>query len=297
MELPTAPTRWPAQLRGDYAAARADYSVEQDPCRYTDVEHDLWAQLLARQRALLPRYAAPEFMAGLKSLALTDRIPSFEQASKVLYRATRWQLIGVPGLIPEKEFFEHLSQRRFPVTVWLRSPEEIDYLAEPDLFHDFFGHVPMLLDPAYADFMELYGRAGERAMQLGGLKMLARLYWYGVEFGLIETDAGLRTYGAGILSSFGETRHAIESPEPQRLRFDLERVLRTDYLIDDYQRSYFVIRSFRELMDAAVNTDFAPLYERYGGQAGIDPGALVPGDETFPAPLRAEASLQLSKRR
>jgi phenylalanine-4-hydroxylase len=286
MDLPTAPTRWPAQLRGDYSAARADYSVDQDPARYSEVEHDLWAQLLARQRALLPHYAAPEFIAGVQSLNLTDRIPSFDEASNVLYHATRWQLIGVPGLIPEKEFFEHLSQRRFPVTVWLRSPEEIDYLAEPDLFHDFFGHVPMLLNPAYADFMELYGRAGERAMQLGGLKMLARLYWYGVEFGLIETDAGLRTYGAGILSSFGETRHAIENPEPRRIRFDLERVLRTDYLIDDYQRSYFVIRSFHDLMDVAVNTDFAPLYTRYGGQAGIEPGVLLPGDEPVPAALR-----------
>lgn len=297
MDLPTAPTRRPAQLRGDYAAARADYSVDQDPARYSDVEHDLWAQLLARQRALLPQYAAPEFMAGVQSLNLTDRIPSFDAASEVLYRATRWQLIGVPGLIPEKEFFEHLSQRRFPVTVWLRSAEEIDYLAEPDLFHDFFGHVPMLLNPAYADFIELYGRAGERAMQLGGLKMLARLYWYGVEFGLIETEAGLRTYGAGILSSFGETRFAIESPEPQRIRFDLERVLRTDYLIDDYQRSYFVIRSFRDLMDVAVNTDFAPLYMRYRDQPGIPPGVLVPGEQTVPAMIRAEASPPHSKRR
>ena len=187
-------------------------------------------------------------------------------------------LVGVPGLIPEREFFAHLAQRRFPVTVWMRRRDEFDYLVEPDLFHDFFGHVPLLCDPVYADFIELYGRAGPRAIEHGGLAMLARLYWYGVEFGLMETSQGLRAYGAGILSSAAETRYAIESPRPLRIRFELERVLRTRYLIDDFQRNYFVIRSFRELIDQAVQTDFLPLYARHADEPGIEPGTWCADD-------------------
>lgn len=279
MRQPTAPARWPVRLRGDYAAAAADYTVAQPLDTYADAEHALWARLLARQSALLGDHAAPQFIAGVEALQLGPRIPCFEQASERLHARTRWRLVGVPGLIPEKEFFEHLSQRRFPVTVWLRRPDEIDYLAEPDLFHDFFGHVPLLFDPDFADFMELYGRAGSRAIEHGGLGMLARLYWYGVEFGLLETERGLRCYGSGILSSYRETRHALASPEPRRIRFRLERVLRSEYLIDDLQRSYFVLRSFAQLMREAVDTDFAPLYAAWRDQPGIAPGELVPGDE------------------
>lgn len=278
MELPSAPAQRPVRLRGDYSSARADYSVDQDYAQYNAAEHGVWRQLLQRQQALLPRYAAPEFIAGVQLLQLGDAVPRFEQASQTLRRLTRWELVGVPGLIPEREFFEHLAHRRFPVTLWIRQPEEIDYLPEPDLFHDFFGHVPLLTDPAYAEFIELYGHAGQRAMQLGGLKMLARLYWYGIEFGLIDSAAGLRTYGAGILSSFSEIRYAIDSPVPHRIRFDLQRVLRSDYLIDSFQRNYFVVRSFRELVDAAVNTDFAPLYAKFGEQPGYPAGTLLPGD-------------------
>lgn len=284
MRQPSAPARWPVKLRGDYATAGQDYRVEQHPERYSDAEHALWARLLERQRALLPAHAAPQFIAGVEALQLDARIPSFERASDRLEARTGWRIVGVPGLIPERDFFAHLAERRFPVTVWLRRPEEIDYLAEPDLFHDFFGHVPLLFEPSFADFMQLYGQAGERARSLGGLAMLARLYWYGVEFGLIETAQGLRCYGAGILSSHLETRHALHSPLPHRLRFDLERVLRSEYLIDDLQRSYFVLRSFEDLMRAAVDTDFAPIYARWRDQQGIAAGELVPGDIPLSAP-------------
>ena len=216
--------------------ARDDYTVDQQYRQYTADDHAIWAELLARQRGLVAGYAVPEFLAGVERLGLDVRIPRLEQVSEQLRRLTRWELVGVPGLIPEREFFAHLAQRRFPVTVWVRRRDEFDYLVEPDLFHDFFGHVPLLCDPVYADFIELYGRAGPRAIEHGGLAMLARLYWYGVEFGLMETSQGLRAYGAGILSSAAETRYAIESPLPLRIRFDLNRVLRTDYRIDDFQR-------------------------------------------------------------
>jgi phenylalanine-4-hydroxylase len=275
---PSAPTFGTPRLRGEYGVARADYTVDQHYARYTADEHRVWAELLARQSALVAGRAVPEFLSGVAALGLDARIPRLEQVSERLRRLTGWQLVGVPGLIPEREFFAHLAQRRFPVTVWIRRRDEFDYLVEPDLFHDFFGHVPLLCDPTYADFIELYGRAGPRAIEHGGLGMLARLYWYGVEFGLMETPQGLRTYGAGILSSFGETRYAIESPQPLRIRFDLTRVLRTDYRIDDFQRNYFVIRSFRELIDSAVQTDFLPLYARYRDEQGIPVGTTCEGD-------------------
>jgi phenylalanine-4-hydroxylase len=285
MQLPSAPTFGTPRLRGEYGAARADYTVDQYYARYTPDEQRVWAELLARQRALVERYAVPEFLAGVEALGLDERIPRLDRVSERLRRLTRWELVGVPGLIPEREFFAHLAQRRFPVTVWIRRRDEFDYLVEPDLFHDFFGHVPLLCDPTYADFIELYGRAGPRAIEHGGLAMLARLYWYGVEFGLMETPQGLRTYGAGILSSFGETRYAIESPLPLRIRFDLARVLRTDYRIDDFQRNYFVIRSFRELIDSAVQTDFLPLYQQFRDVPAIPVGTIREGDALLqPAP-------------
>ncbi|MEZ5459939.1 MAG: hypothetical protein R3E65_11740 [Steroidobacteraceae bacterium] len=192
MHTPSAPASQAVRLRGDYGQAGADYRVEQHYTRYTPDEHAVWRELLARQQRLVARYAVPEFLAGVDTLGLDARIPRLEQVSERLRHLTGWELVGVPGLIPEREFFAHLAQRRFPVTVWMRRRDEFDYLVEPDLFHDFFGHVPLLCDPVYADFIELYGRAGPRAIEHGGLAMLARLYWYGVEFGLMETPLGLR---------------------------------------------------------------------------------------------------------
>mgnify|MGYP001106100210 CR=1 FL=1 len=278
-EQPFAPTAKPVQLRGDYTHAASDYTVTQDWDAYTAEDHDIWRTLYARQIQLIERYAAPEFVEGTRALAAPpDRIPRIEDTNRILGEATGWQIVAVPGLIPELHFFQHLANKRFPVTVWIRRRDELDYLSEPDIFHDFFGHVPLLTNPTFARFMQAYGAAGEKALALNGLKMLARLYWYMVEFGLILTPQGLRAYGSGILSSKGETVYSVESPKPKRIRFDLERVMRTDYLIDDFQKTYFVIESFEELFRAAYDTDFAPLYKKYADVPGIEPGVVLPTD-------------------
>jgi phenylalanine-4-hydroxylase len=266
------------ELRGDYSHAGSDFAVDQSWGEYTADEHALWRRLYARQMALLPGYACDEYLAGLARLDAADGVPRFAVASAKLKRATNWELVGVPGLIPDVVFFEHLAHRRFPVTTWLRTPAEFDYIVEPDVFHDFFGHVPLLLDPVYADYMEAYGKGGLKAARLDSLKYLARLYWYTVEFGLMTTPQGLRIYGAGILSSGGEVVHSIESPQPRRVRFDLERLLRTEYNIDRYQDTYFVIGSFAQLI-ADTAPDFTPIYERVKGLSAFATGAAAPGDE------------------
>jgi phenylalanine-4-hydroxylase len=278
-QRPQAPTHNPVELRGDYSRAAADYTVEQRWDEYTEEDHDIWRTLYARQSSLIERYAAPEFIAGARSLgSSSDRIPRIEDTNRILAAATGWQIVTVPGLIPEEHFFAHLAHRRFPVTVWIRRRDELDYLVEPDIFHDFFGHVPLLTNPVFARFMEAYGAAGPKAIASGGLKMLARLYWYMVEFGLIRTPAGLRVYGSGILSSKGETVYSIESDKPHRIGFDLERVMRTDYLIDAFQQTYFVLDSFDQLFHAGYNTDFAPIYAQFGNTPGISPSTVLPTD-------------------
>lgn len=278
MQLPNAPTAGAVKLRGDYSAARHDYSVEQAWSRYTPEQHALWAALLGRQFAMVQHYGAPQFLTGLKALDLGPRIPRFDEASQVLRRATGWEIVPVPGLIPEQQFFAHLAERRFPVTVWLRDPAEMDYLVEPDVFHDFFGHVPLLCDPVFADFVQAYGVAGRKAAAEGGVAMLGRLYWYSVEFGLIQTSDGLRTYGAGILSSAGETPYSIDSPLPHRIRFDLERIIRTGYMIDAYQKTYFVVDSFEQLFRESYDRDFAPLYRAWRDTPGFAADELLPTD-------------------
>jgi len=249
------------RLRGDYSAARADCTIEQDWSAYTAAEHALWRKLYERQMRLVPRYACEEFLHALDRLDLHGGIPRFDAISRKLRRATGWELVAVPGLIPDLAFFEHLANRRFPVTHWLRQPQEAEYIAEPDVFHDFFGHVPLLFDPVYADYMAAYGAGGLKAAQLDSLKHLARLYWYTVEFGLLRTREGLRVYGAGLLSSAGEFLYAAESAEPRRVKFDLERLLRTEYRIDRFQDTYFVIDGFEELIDDTA-PDFTPVYAR-----------------------------------
>ena len=263
--------------RGDYARMRPDYTVEQDWGAYTATEHDLWRRLYARQAALVPKFACREFIDSLAALDSAEAIPRLESVNARLRKATRWQLVGVPGLLPDLAFFEHLAARRFPVTVWLRKPEEFDYIVEPDVFHDFFGHVPLLFDPVFADYLEAYGRGGIKAHALGAIEMLARLYWYTVEFGLIDTPAGLRAYGAGILSSGGELPYCVESPAPQRIGFDLLRIMRTRYKIDTFQETYFVIREFGELFEATA-PDFAPYYAQLRGDGLIAPGEALPAD-------------------
>ena len=256
-----APTQAAVKLRGDYTNAALDFRVPQNYDAYTADEHAIWRTLFERQVGMLPEYAAPEFMAGLRLLGVdAQRIPVLDEASERLKRLTGFEVVGVPGLIPEAEFFAHLAERRFPVTVWMRRRDELDYLVEPDLFHDFFGHLPMLAHTVFANFIQAYGAIGAHAREPAALKMLARLYWYTVEFGLVTTSRGLRAYGAGILSSSGETVYATRASGPARIAFDLQRVLRTNYLIDAYQKTYFVLDDVEQLFDSVLAADFDALF-------------------------------------
>ena len=266
--------------RGDYERALADYTCAQAYRGYTEADHDTYRRLYARQLQQLPGMACDEFIAAVRELGAPERIPRFDAISERLMKATGWQIVGVPGLIPEEAFFALLAARKFPVTDWIRKPEEFDYVVEPDVFHDLFGHVPLLFNPVFADYMQAYGAGGLKASRLDACELLARLYWYTVEFGLIQTKAGLRVYGAGILSSAGELRHSVTSGEPKRIAFDLKRLMRTKYKIDSYQTSYFVIESFDELF-AATAPDFTPIYREVHALPAVEAGAVLPGERTF----------------
>ncbi|WNO54436.1 phenylalanine 4-monooxygenase [Stakelama saccharophila] len=259
--------------------ANPDWTIPQDWSRYSGEEHGVWDTLFERQAKLLPGRASEAYLRGLDVLKLSKPgIPDFEELSERLMKLTGWQVVAVPGLVPDDVFFDHMANRRFVAGNFIRKPDQLDYLEEPDVFHDVFGHVPMLADPRFADYLEAYGRGGLRALDLGALKQLARLYWYTVEFGLIEEEAGLRIYGSGIVSSYSESRFALDDPSPNRIRFDLKRVMRTEYRIDDFQQNYFVIDSFDELLRATTETDFAPLYEEILQQPDIPIAEIVPGD-------------------
>ena len=271
------PDRPPAEI-----AKRDDYVVPQGWADYDAQDHAIWRHLFERQSKLLPGRACGEYLRGLERLGMAaDGIPDFERLSDILERATGWRIVAVPGLVPDKVFFTHLANRRFPATNWIRAPEQIDYLEEPDVFHDVLGHVPMLVHPVFADYMAAYGRGGLKAARLGALKNLSRLYWYTVEFGLIRRDEGLRIYGAGIVSSSAESAYCLESDRPRRVVFDLKRVMRTDYLIDRFQDTYFVIDGFDDLF-AATRPDFTPLYEELDGQPAIAPDGAAPADRLVP---------------
>ena len=234
-------------LRGDYAGMAPDWTVTQHPAHYSNEEQAVWRLLVERQSALARQYACAEFLKGLETLGIGDTIPDFAAVNARLEPLTGWRVVGVPGLIPDAAFYDHLAHRRFPVTVWIRKREELDYLVEPDLFHDFFGHVPLLTDPVFADYMQEYGRRGVEAGP--NVHLLARLYWFTVEFGLIRTPQGLKAYGAGILSSAAEVRHAIEGKGVQRLPFDAAKAMQSPYEIDKLQPIYFVLDDFRQLME------------------------------------------------
>ena len=226
----------------------------------------------------MPTYGCDEFCDVLATLNFSAGIPRFDEINVKLKAATCWTLVAVPGLIPDDVFFTHLANRRFPVSVWLRTPEEFEYIVEPDIFHDFFGHVPLLFNKVFADYLEAYGKGGVKAKGLNALNYLARLYWYSVEFGLIRTPKGLRTYGAGILSSAGELPYCIESPKPHRIRFDLLRVMQSNYKIDTFQETYFVIDSFQELFDATA-PDFTPYYAQLKQRPDIAANATIAADQ------------------
>jgi phenylalanine-4-hydroxylase len=270
--------------RGDYARAGTDYTCAQAYDQYTDADHDTYRRLYARQLQQLPGLACDEFISAVQQLGAPEHIPRFDAISERLMPATGWQIVGVPGLIPEEAFFALLAARKFPVTDWIRTPAEFDYVVEPDVFHDLFGHVPLLFNPVFADYMQAYGAGGLKASRLDACELLARLYWYTVEFGLIATPAGLRAYGAGILSSAGELRHSITSTGPKRIAFELERLMRTKYRIDSYQASYFVIQSFDQLFEATA-PDFTPVYrsvrDRIAAEGEVEAGVILPGERSF----------------
>ncbi len=279
-QLPVAPTKSAVKLRGDYAHAGPDFRLAQNYDSYTADEQAIWRTLYERQLGLMAEHAAPEFVAGLRLLgADAHHIPVLAETSERLQRMTGFEIIGVPGLIPEADFFAHLAERRFPVTVWMRRRDELDYLVEPDLFHDFFGHVPMLAHTVFANFIQAYGAIGARAETPAQLKMLARLYWYTVEFGLVATARGLRAYGAGILSSSGETVYATRASGPARIGFDLQRVLCTNYLIDAYQKTYFVLDDIEQLFDSVLAADFDALFARADELPVYEPDARLPTDQ------------------
>lgn len=281
----TAPPRRVENLHTDKGKVPvyATGVVEQPWANYSATDHAVWQRLFAAQREVLVGRACTAFLAAQDAMGMSaGRIPRFDAINQRLRVATGWELVGVEGLLPELDFFAHLAARRFPVTWWIRTPEQLDYIEEPDLFHDLFGHVPLLLEPRFADYMQAYGAGGVKAHGIGAdaLAMLTRLYWYTVEFGLIREDAGLRIYGSGIVSSRGESIHSLESAAPNRIGFDLERIMRTRYRIDSFQKTYFVIDSFEQLIEA-TRPDFTPIYARLASAPALPAGSVLDGDRVL----------------
>ncbi|MBI3145148.1 MAG: phenylalanine 4-monooxygenase [Pseudogulbenkiania sp.] len=260
---------------------RADWTIDQGWENYSTEEHAVWKTLFERQARLLPGRACDEFVAGMRALPIgADQIPDFRRLSEVLMKHTGWQVVAVPGLVPDDVFFDHLANRRFPAGNFIRRPDQLDYLQEPDVFHDVFGHVPMLMNPVIADYIQAYGVGGLRAQQLGVLDHLARVYWYTVEFGLVKQHDGLRIYGAGIVSSYTESIFCLDDPSPNRIGFDLARLMLTRYRIDDFQESYFVLNHLNDLLELA-DIDFGPIYEQVKGQPDYEPGDVLATDQVL----------------
>lgn len=276
--------------------AAADWTIPQDWDGFSADDHAMWDRLFVRQSDMLPGRAADAFLRGLDVLRLSrSGIPDYRELNARLTAATGWSVVAVPGLVPDAVFFEHLANRRFPAGNFIRSPEQIDYLQEPDIFHDVFGHIPMLADPVFADYMVAYGQGGLRSLGLGALHKLARLYWYTVEFGLIEEGGELRTYGAGIVSSHAETIFALDDASPNRLGFDLLRLMRTEYRIDDFQQSYFVIPSLDHLLKVTVETDFAPLYRQLEAMPDVGVADVLPDDRVYARGTQAHAKGHIAR--
>ncbi len=276
------------------APRNPDFTIDQRWETYTPEEHNRWDRLFAKQREVLPGRACTQFLDAVDELELSrSGIPDMEELSDRLEKMTGWRVVPVTDLVPDDIFFDHLANRRFPAGAFIRPEEEFDYLEEPDIFHDIYGHVPLLANPVFADFMEAYGKGGNRALELGQLKNLARLYWYTVEFGLIRTTEGLRIYGAGILSSPHESKFSLEDDSPNRVGFDLPRIMRTKHIIDDFQQTYFVIDSFEQLLETCYK-DFGDIYASVKGRRDYEAHDIVPGDEVI---TRGTREYFLAKRR
>lgn len=286
MEPDSTPNqKYKMQLRENM---RPDYTVDQRWDHYTAADHALWKELYQRQSKLLPGRACSDFIDGLQQMNMEDEVPRFDALSEILMKRTGWQVVAVPGAVPGPVFFEHLANRRFPATDWIRTREQMAYLQEPDVFHDIYGHVPLLINPIFADYMQAYGQGGMKAKALKGIVNLGRLYWYTVEFGLMKSKRDnneLRIYGAGILSSSEESVYSLESPVPKRVAFDVKRIMRTDFHITNLQERYFVIDDFEQLFDA-TRPDFAPYYEELRGQPSYQPTDTVEGEPLIPITQR-----------
>jgi phenylalanine-4-hydroxylase len=275
--------------------AAADWTIPQNWRAYSAQEHATWDALFARQVGMLSGRVTPEFMSGLDVLRLSKPgIPDFEELSDRLMKATGWQVVAVPGLVPDDVFFDHMANRRFVAGNFIRRPDQLDYLQEPDVFHDIFGHVPLLVHPVFADYMQAYGVGGQRAAGLGAIERLSRLYWYTVEFGLVRSGDTLKLYGAGIVSSFTESVFALDDPSPNRIGFDLKRLMRTKYRIDDFQQNYFVIDSFEDLLDQTLNADFGPLYAELENEPDIEIEAILPSDHVYTRGTQAYARAKVA---
>ncbi len=253
--------------------------VPQNWERYSAEDHGTWRQLFERQQRTLAGHVCQEYLDGLAALGIgPEGVPDFARMNARLKPLTGWEVVAVPGLVASQPFFEMLASRRFPAGTFIRTPAQLDYLEEPDVFHDVYGHVPLLALPAYADYMQEYGRVGLAAIQRKAVKFLARLNWYTIEFGLIRKPEGIRMYGAGIASSFGEAKYVAEDPSAHHLAFDFERVLRTGYYIDDFQASYFVIERFEDLFALLKRPDLEALFEAVRAQPPVTPFEILPTD-------------------
>jgi phenylalanine-4-hydroxylase len=257
-----------------------DCIVDQDWERYSAEDHAIWRALFERQQQTLKGRVCQEYLDGLETLGIgPEGVPEFEKMNARLRRATGWEVVAVPGLVPSRPFFQMLANRQFPAGTFIRNRAQLDYLEEPDVFHDVFGHVPLLTNPAYADYMNEYGRIGLDAVENKGVKFLARLNWYTIEFGLIRKPEGVRIYGAGIVSSYGEAKYVAHDSSANHLAFALDRVLRTGYYIDDFQATYFVIDRFEDLFALLRGTKFtAALFDELRAPPAYTPFEILPQD-------------------
>jgi len=259
-----------------------DWSMPQNWAQFSETDHARWRDFAAKQAKALEGLASDTFLEGVRALELdTLGVPEFDRWNDTLRAATGWEVVAVPGVIPNAPFFEMLAQRRFPVSNFLRQGQSFEYSDEPDMFHDVFGHMPMFIDPTFGEFMSAYGRAGIRAEKLGMSDWLGRLYLHTVEFGLIEERGSLRAYGAGLMSSHAETLHALTSDEPRRLRFDLPRLMRTQWPFDQFQPTYFVIESFDALLEEMETTSLKDVYGQVADAPLIPIGEADPSDQLY----------------
>ena len=266
------------QLRGDYSHAHEDMTIDFKWEDFNESDHEMWRFLYKRNMPIIAGRACKEYLEGIKLLDFDneDGIPHFDRINEKLGKLTGWQIVCVPGLVPAEKFFPMIAARKFPMTGFIRQPHEVDYLQEPDVFHEMFGHVTMLANPIFADYSQAFGEGGLKAMKLGYAEYLEALYWFTIEFGLINTSEGRRIYGAGITSSPGESIYSV-SEKATHVAYDVKRVMRQKYRIDSFQHHYFVIDSFEQLLESTL-PDFTPYYEEIAKLPPVEIEALLPED-------------------